>query len=261
MRYTKRYGTSYMRARGTTRRRLGYASKYGRGNRRTGGFSRLLTNRKRRIGRKLVVINPERKFFDGPTGSIGLANTGFIASFFIIPTSGLGIKTGSGASDVVGTHMTVKEIELRLQFYQVEQAENTIANLIVEINTLSVAIILDTQANGALPAMTDIFTGNSPQALRNVENEQRFRFLKEKNFAMNNGNVLNGSAINRAFAADGGNHFICWRLKCNIRIDIQPPGNALSTIKCNNILLVIRSQLSSSTGVGNYHTRVRFIDV
>lgn len=189
----------------------------------------------------------ELKFFDTTfnvtmdTTAEVLANTGIVL-----------IPQGVTESTRIGRKCTIKQITIR------GYLTNLFANNATS-DYITISLIQDTQANGAYPAITDIYDStNLGFAFRYLANSQRFKVIKTWRLTPQimpywdaTGGVVRNSQMYRA---------INWTKKCNIPIEYSSTTGAITELKSNNLFLV-----GSATGNDDLWTllvrsRVRFSD-
>lgn len=198
------------------------------------------------------MIQPELKFIDITTAPVSIANTGTAYNCVEL------IQQGAGANNCIGTKYTVKWIEVYMNFYLLQdQAVATIA-LCKDVNWLHIALVLDTQCNGVQAPITDIWTGNSPTTPRKVDNEQRFKILKEEFIVQSCNSYVYSTAFNSGREAS---KMIKWKVPCSTRIDITPNGGTIANLRSNSLSVYIRSENNAYSAINNGHIRTRFIDV
>jgi len=81
-----------------------------------------------------------------------------------------GTTVGAANNQRIGRRIDMKSIQWLIEVSNMDAAIN---------NTVRYCIVVDSQANGALPLMTDIYNTASPLALRNISNKARFRVLAD----------------------------------------------------------------------------------
>jgi len=189
--------------------------------------------------------NGELKFFDTAI-SFTIDATGEVPA-----TGQLNlIPQGDTESTRVGRKCTVKSIEWWLNMQYNPSAAN------VEDLT-KIAIVQDKQANGAAATAALVYTStNLPTAPRNLENEPRFRVLKEIV------QVWNAQAgVAGAYAPV--QKYVHGRKKVNIPLifDSTATTGAIGTIRTNNIFLLAGTGGSSDDLVNvNGNVRIRYTD-
>lgn len=223
------------------RARRARARRYRRGRDRTGGF----------YGR-FSGDDAELKFFDttttllfDATGEVSANATG--GQMNLIPQ-------GVTESTRVGRKCVIKSIYLRM----VHTPATTTANSFCKF-----AIVLDKQANGAVPAYTDIYTTNaSISAPLNLANSSRFQILKEFNLLAN----ATAASTSDNWATLGNTVYsqplrrIKWFKRCNIPLEFNSTTGAITEVRTNNLCIAYISStgddIHSATGI----IRLRFSD-
>jgi len=190
-------------------------------------------------------LNAEKKFFDtaisfnaDATGEIG-NNT----NLCLIPQ-------GVTESTRVGRKCTLKSIQLRLTLIYVPAADT------VGADTVTLYLIQDQQANGAVPAFTEMFTStNMIVAVNNLANSERFRTLGRWCFRFQA-----GAGIQGAFGRDV--QTLEWFKKLNMPLEFSGATGAITELKSNNMYLVAGTGGGSDDLVSIQGTvRLRFSDV
>jgi len=149
----------------------------------------------------------------------------------------------------VGRKCVIKEIQFN-GFAQFAPAASATAS-----DVMTWYLVLDKQCNGAAAAVLDVFTSTTlPNALRNLDNERRFRILKKVEITFNPGAGVT-TAYNTAIRT------MNYRLKCNIPLEFDPSAatGALTTIRSNNVFLINGAATSGLITAFGTH-RVLFLD-
>jgi len=158
------------------------------------------------------------------------------------------IGQGAGQSQRVGRKCIIKSIHLRGVVAMDPGADAAAADIAY------LYIILDTQCNGANPAVTDIFTDvNLEEAMINMANSNRFKVLKRMTFELQATAGVT-TAYNQTVRE------VEWYKKCDIPIEFSGATGALTEIRSNNIIAV--SGLAVGDASVNYGgvCRVTFTD-
>lgn len=185
---------------------------------------------------------PELKFFD-------TALSFLVDATGEVPATGqlALIPQGDTESTRDGRMAFIKSIQIRANVAFVPAAAATAAT------NVFVYVILDTQANGAAAAATDVFTGtNFNTALINLNNSGRFRILKKIMIPMN---AMAGvtTAYNNVVKS------IDYYARCNIKMDWSSTTGAITEIRSNNIFLMAGSDGNSDDLVAvTGNARLRF---
>lgn len=89
-----------------------------------------------------------------------------------------GVAEGSDNTNRIGRKTLIKSVSIKGQF-AISQTDLGSVAFPENGDTVKVAIVLDTQPNGALAAITDVWTTGGPFAHRNLDNIERFQVLQE----------------------------------------------------------------------------------
>jgi len=170
---------------------------------------------------------PEKKFFD-----TALAFT-FDATGEVPATGQLTlIPQGDTESTRDGRKATIESIQIRGQAVYIPGAAAAAAACAF------LYVVLDTQANGAAAAVTDVFTTNAMSTnLLNLNNSGRFRIIKKIVIPMNPPAGAT-TAFNNVYKQ------VEFYKKCSIDVDWSSTTGALTEIRSNNIFL-----LAGSSGI------------
>jgi len=175
-----------------------------------------------RYGRQALMLGntPELKFFDTAL------NFNFDLTGEVPATGQLAlIPQGDTESTRDGRLAWIKSIQIRGQALF---APSTGAQA-AEVAYLY--LVLDTQANGAAAAITDVFTSNVMSTnLLNLNNSGRFRIMKKWIISFNSGAGVT-TAYNNVVQQ------IEFYKKCNIKMDWSSTTGAITEIRSNNIFL------------------------
>ena len=114
---------------------------------------------------------PETKRFDVPTFSV--------APNFAVPSISLvtNVAQGSDSNQRSGNHIFCKSFYLRWR----------LASTSVVGTTHRCLIVMDTQNNGAVPAVTDVLQTNNYLSPMNYDTSNRFKVLRDKLFITSTG--------------------------------------------------------------------------
>jgi len=167
-----------------------------------------------------VGLKPELKFFDTAL-SFNFDVTGEV------PASGqlALIPQGDTESTRDGRLAVIKSIQIRgvATFSPGAAANAQTQNFLY--------LILDTQANGAAAAITDIFTSNLlSTAMLNLNNSGRFRILKRWNLGFQ-------AQAGVSTAYNDMSKQIEFYKRCNIKMDWSSTTGAITEVRSNNIFL------------------------
>ncbi len=225
---------------GRERRRYYRPKRFIRGRHRTGGY----------YGRfkrgKGYISPPEHKFNDVTLDDAVVSTTGDWASAI------LQIPEGAGEEQRTGRKIVVKSIDWKLR---AQLPATSVPGQTSDL--LRMMVVLDKQANGAVPAVNDYLETADFQSFNNLANSFRFKTLWSGTY------VLNA----QAGAYDGVNDQFGNVIVADVvHLDVNVPVNyaddlttgIISTIRSNNILLLAISQ-SGLVGLSS-EMRVRFDD-
>ncbi len=197
-------------------------------------------------------VRGERKFFNTIDGSTTIAITGTItnASLNLIPQ-------GVTESTRVGRKCVIKQIS--------GHGTMTLPPTAVVTETsdqLRIIVYLDKQANGAAatPALImddNAGTGVSIQGFRNLEESLRFQVLSDKRYAFSCGAGSGRGTTDTLSYAEVVND---WNFNkyCDIPIEFSGTSGAITTVRSNNIGVLMISASGFMSFNGEY--RVRFSD-
>jgi hypothetical protein len=205
---------------------------------RTGGSYRRYGGQARAAG-----MQPELKFWDADcagnlTGPITLPTTS--QSLNLIPQ-------GDTESTRDGRLAFVKSIHVRGDIILNPSSSTTISG------PFYMWLILDTQANGAVAAASDVFTnsGNPSQSFLNLNNSGRFRILKSWVKVMEPQAGVNAAYNHMTYHID---HY----MKCNIKIDWSSTTGAITEVRSNNLFLMLGSENIGGDITYDVAVRLRF---
>jgi len=228
-----------------------------RGNYRTGGnYGRFGSS-----GRS----HQEMKFIDNVLDPATITTTGAIrptgTSDHVTPNvaqvaSGtlLQVAQGDQAYQRNGKRITIKRISARLTVSLPPDVTVGTGDI------YRIMLVLDTQCNGAAPAVTDVisYPGQtlSQDSFNNLENSQRFRTIADVMRPIN----ATAGGVSAAASTTLVYHHVKINKKCNLDIDYSTSATtgALATIKSNNLFLLVISKEALVTMEGNI--RIRYTD-
>lgn len=210
----------------------------------------------------------EKKFTDGeldqdPIGQAGVAIVNTSSDTPITTTASLnGIVQDTGESERIGRKCTVTNILIRFNFEFVNgQVLGTLAAANTAHETLRVIIYLDRQCNGTAATALQLLNTDTYNSYRNLANVKRFKILWDYHRS------FNSTAIAAYNGADADSYRViadytkAVSIKCFIPIEFDgTTGGALSSIRSNNIGIMIWSKHGGRMRVGDSPVRIRFID-
>lgn len=201
------------------------------------------SRRPKRVYRSKAGLPEEVKFFD-TANAFNIDNTGEV------PATGqlCLIPQGDTESTRDGRIAIIKSININGVLTFTPAAAATASGIII------LYLILDTQANGAAAAVTDVFTSNQFVTHHiNLNNSSRFKIIKRWRMGVN-------PPAGATTAYNNWNKPFNYFKKCNIKIDWDSTTGAITEIRSNNIFLMA----GSSAGIDDLvsfagTTRLRFI--
>lgn len=167
----------------------------------------------------------ELNFLDTNFPNVGVNSTGLLTLLN-------GMAPGTTGSDRIGRRIRICSFQIRLVF------QNDTASTFSHCRMI---LFMDKQANGAAPAITDLLTSASPQAMLNLDNARRFRVLYDKDF------VLIGNSTSPSNSVEGKR--ITYYRKTNI-MTVYNSGSAgtIGDIETNSLYCLLIGSAASGTG-------------
>lgn len=186
----------------------------------------------------------EKKYFDTTKGSATPAATGTILnlSLNLIPQ-------GTTESSRIGRKVIVTNLYLHGQMILPTTNDETATS-----DTLRLIVYIDKQANGATATIGDLLQTTDWRSFRNLSNQERFVFLKDKYYDLNA--TVNCSATTQT-TGDFAFHFKCYK-KLDLPIEFSSTTGAITEIKSNNIGVACISE--GGVAQINYIARIRYTD-
>jgi len=159
------------------------------------------------------------------------------------------IPQGDTATSRDGRQCVVKSVQLRAQL------SFTPASASAASTNVWLALVQDTQCNGAAAAVTDVFTSASMASnFHNLNNSQRFRVLAKKHLKLTSTGGV-GSTLNNVTAA------VDIYRKVNIPLVFSSTTGAITELRSNNMFWILGSDVGSDDSVAiEGTTRLRFSD-
>lgn len=250
----KRKRTNSFNSNSYPKKRISIISR-GVGVARTGGNYNQIYPRRNKYGYS-TSGGHERKFIDVVGGTVHAtlakaANTGGDAGAGNIELLN-GVTLGTGATNRIGRRIKMKSILLRWIFTLQASSDGLVGNGMVP-GFIRILIVMDMQANGATPAVSDILVNAGNVALvspLNLDNRERFRVIYDKFRLIDPqgpGNTIfnvykkldNQVTFNAGNAGDQGDISTCAMWVISI---VTPQAIAISSI------------------TGNLYSRIRFLD-
>lgn len=128
-----------------------------------GGVYEVKKKKKMVYHKKTSRATPERKFIDNTFSTADITNT---ANWTLCNN----VPQGNGSSEREGRKINMQAVQIRGQFYNIAAASTG-----YHIMGL---LVYDSQPNGAQPAITDVLSSNSVDALNNRYYAERFKIIR-----------------------------------------------------------------------------------
>lgn len=206
---------------------------------------------------------PEQKWFD--VNAAAIIPYGLGTAFQSLAL----VAQGAGPNQRVGRAITIRSIEVKINLNTFWQPGAS-GVLVQQPNSVSyrVDLILDKQANGALPAAADIYdtavaTVDATCRFPNLYNSDRFVWLKRWEGDINPPSFAAGNPSAGIVSVDRTLKTV---KKCNVRMEYSGAVGAVAEIRSNNIFLIYSATTSNAgasqqTSVQSADARIRFTDV
>ena len=175
------------------------------------------------------------------------------------------VPSGTGPNQRIGRTIVVKEIEIKINM---QAAWAYVGATVPSAAGISyrVDLILDKQANGAVPLGADIYdtlvAGVSPEnRFMNLLNSDRFSLVKRWEGDINPPSFIVPDATGSTLIVGRD---LRLKKKCSIRVELTNAAPTILDVKSNNLLLVFSSSNQNAGGalgvevVNTSDTRIRF---
>ncbi len=165
------------------------------------------------------------------------------------------IAQGNTKSTRIGRKSVIKQINWR---YNISLPSVIDQVGVSTSDTVRVILYQDKQCNGATATVTDILETADYQSFNQLANKHRFRILMDRTHDINRLTGWSVSATNSTvFSVENSYSFY---KKCNITIeyDNTGPTGALTTIRSNNICVLLISKIGNADFDSQF--RLRFTD-
>ncbi len=155
------------------------------------------------------------------------------------------IAQGVTESTRVGRKCTIRQIgwKWHIKLTGATSAANT-------SDIVRVMIILDKQANQALPAVLDVLETSNFLSFNNLSNKKRFRTLMDRTYALN-ASAGGGDGTTEDYGEDS--IYDSFHKKVNIPIEFNSTAGAITEITSNNLVIL----LASENGTSGFTSKVR----
>ncbi len=188
----------------------------------------------------------ELKFHDLAVDDAVIAAGGTVSTSFNL------IAQGVTESTRVGRKCIIKKIDWKISITL--PASTSAAGGTPD--SVRIQLILDKQANGAVPVVADIMEDGDWQSFRNLANSGRFHFLMDKVIIMNQTGGAGDGATNDY---NESKYFFKFHKDCNIPLEFSSTTGAITEIRSNNVFMMINSE-NGLAGLKS-QVRIRFSDL
>jgi len=189
--------------------------------------------------------SPEQKYIDLPFTAEG---TSTAAKRFHLCQ----IAQATGESGRIGAKVQCTRINCRFTLLR-----NSLSQAVTGLGASTrIILLIDKQANGALPTAVEILKNDDFYSYYNLNNTNRFIILKDKVITQNH-----SSAIQTASTTGVWNRpisFFKYSRKISVPITYNNTTGAVTEVKSQNLVMLMVSTDASSTLDG--YTRVRYLD-
>jgi hypothetical protein len=189
-----------------------------------------------------VVPNQEEHYVDLALAGYGLDTTGTVTALNL---------TAEGNDNInrLGRKALMKSVCVRGYVNPTSSAQIATEGRI--------SLVWDNGANGALPAITDIYTVNTSQSFQNVNNVARFTILSEHRYQ------IGGYNINATLSyADQNIKAVDHYVTLNAVTEYSGTTAAIASVQNGSLLLVTTGTSAAATGLSaGLSTRTTFVDV
>jgi hypothetical protein len=167
-----------------------------------------------------------------------------------------GIATGTGESEHLGRRYRIREVTLKCQ---VNLPAVTAAAAPEDAAVIAIALVLDTQTNGAQLEAEDVYTAviSNSMPVRNLQYKDRFRVLKMWNFVMPNGAFSAGSSATLGIS-NGATKLLTVTKKVNIPVTVKSTGSTVADITDNSLHVI--GTCSKTDAKILYNSRIRYTE-
>ncbi len=207
----------------------------------------------------------ERKFYDqkliasaltAPTGATGGEHN---------PSATIALNTctqGDGEQQRDGRKMTMKAIYVQGNVSISNQGAFSSADVATSV---FIALVLDTQTNGALLNSEDVFVNPGANAataalpMRNLQFTKRFKVLQMKKFVMANPALANDTGATGGMVSNGLLRNFKFYKSMNIPVTFSGTTETIANITDNSLHIVAFCSNTALAPLLNYSSRMRFV--
>ncbi len=193
-------------------------------------------------------IGSELKFKDSTLNDATIATTGTVQVSAVLIAQGTKENERLGRKCVVRSLYATFDICIALQVGGINGTKG---------DSVRIMIMLDKQANGAVPAVLDILETAQFMSYRNLANSLRFRTLSDKMYTLQRHATENGDVSGQAVDNLETTRIVKISIpKLNIPLEFNATTGAITEIRSNNIIFLYISK-NGIAGIEN-RTRIRF---
>jgi len=214
-----------------------------------GNFHRIRSAKRVRVGRAPPATRgfwgpqnrsaEEQKVVDTASANYALDTTGSVTLIN-------GVATGTDYTNRIGRKVVWKSVQIRGLWVP---ADATVSN-----NLCRICLVWDSQPNGALPTIADIFQQALGNSMLNLNNRDRFKMIMDKQFI-----AAEYSAVGQAVPGTG--HIKAFRKLTGLETIFDGTTAAIGDIQSGALLLVtLGTQPTASSHVLTAALRCRFVD-
>lgn len=187
----------------------------------------------------------ELKFLDTNSDDLVVAVGGAVNTGYNL------VAQGVGENQRIGRKMTIKSLSMHINVTM--PSEQDVADLSTG-DVIRLLVFVDKQANGALPAVTDLLETAVYDSFYNLSNTGRFRFLADEIFIFNR-QVASTDGTNTG-STPQMEQYIRRHYKLNLPIEFSDTGGVIADVRTNNLAWLSISK----NGIGGILTkgRIRF---
>ncbi len=219
-------------------------------------------NRARALARTGGFSGIELKFLDTSRAALTIPAPTGAAGAELDPATVLclnAMQQGDGESDRDGRRIVMKSVYVTGSVSIAPQANLTTTDL---APLVYLALVLDTQSNGAAPNSEDIFTNpagaalNAAQPMRNIQYTNRFKVLAKADIEMPQPQlVYDGTNIEAA----GCSKMFSFFKKFEIPVNFTGTTGTIATVSDNSLHIIGYTNSTTYAPLLNYNSRVRYV--
>lgn len=160
-----------------------------------------------------------------------------------------GVASGTDFNQRIGRKITMKSLYLRFTLNPIATASAPVGDIV------RVMMIYDTQANGALPSVTDVLVTANWQAAMNLNNRDRFKVLYDK-FINMPANTYTAGALT---AGSPTQKYLSKFKQCSLEVVYSGTAATIGSIATGAVYTLVISSANNVSNI-NLDIRTRFID-